>query len=69
MLTTTDSLRQIEIIQTLYVDKASAGLKEFMRIRGGNAVKWRKFMLKEKQTLIEKRPWILSVLTQQGIIA
>jgi hypothetical protein len=68
VLTTTDSLRQIEIIQTLYVDKASAGLKEFMRIRGGNAVEWRKFMLKEKQSLIEKRPWILSALTQQGII-
>lgn len=68
LLTTTDSLRQIEIIQTLYVDKASAGLKEFMKLRGGNAVEWRKFMLKEKQSLIEKRTWILSVLTQQAII-
>jgi hypothetical protein len=68
VLTTTDSLRQIEIIQSLYVDKATAGLKEFMKLRGGNAVEWRKFMIKEKQSLIEKRPWILSAMTQQGII-
>jgi uncharacterized protein YjaZ len=68
VLTTSDSLKQIEIIQTLYVDKASAGLKEFMILRGGNAVEWRKFMLNEKQLLIEKRPWILSARTQQAII-
>jgi hypothetical protein len=68
VLTTTDSLKQIEIIQTLYVDKASKGLKDFMEMRGGNTLEFRKFMLTEKQSLIEKRPWILSAQIQEGTL-
>jgi hypothetical protein len=68
VLTTIDSVKQIDFINKLYVDKASNGLREFMELRGGNAIEWRKFILKEKQNLIEKRPWIMSVLKQQPII-
>lgn len=68
VFTTVDSSKQIKIIQDLYVNKASAGLKEFMELRGGNAIEWRKFILKEKQSLLEKRPWIMSVLKQQPLI-
>ena len=66
--TTTDSSKQMAFIKTLYVDKASAGLKEFMELRGGNAVEWRKFMLNDTKNLIEKRPWIMTVLQQQATI-
>jgi uncharacterized protein YjaZ len=68
VLTTPDSIKQIEFINELYVDKASKGLKEFMVLRGGNVIDWKKLMLTEKQSLIEKRPWILSVLKQQSLI-
>ena len=68
VLTTTDSSKQMAFIKTLYVDKASAGLKEFMELRGGNAVEWRKFMLNDRKSLIEKRPWIMTVLQQQATI-
>ena len=68
VLTTTDTLKQIEFISKLYVDKASKGLKKFMELRGGNSIEWRKFITKQKQSIIEKRPWIMSVLKQQAII-
>lgn len=48
VLTTTDTLKQNEFISKLYVDKASKGLKEFMELRGGNSIEWRKFITKEK---------------------
>lgn len=68
VLTTSDTLKQIEFINKLYIDKASKGLREFMELRGGNSAEWRKFMLKEQQSLIEKRPWIMSVINQKPII-
>lgn len=68
VMTTTDTSKQAAFIQRLYVDKASKGLKEFMEIRGGNTSKWRKFIEQEKSALIEKRPWILSVLNQEDEI-
>lgn len=37
---TVDSARQIEFIQTLYIDKASKGLKEFIRLRNFKAAEW-----------------------------
>lgn len=68
VLNTTDSIKQIEFINKIYVAKASKGLKEFMELRGGNSVEWRKLILKEKISLNEKRPWIMSVLSQQSTI-
>jgi hypothetical protein len=37
--TTTDTGRQVNIMQSLYIDKASAGLKEFMQLRPFDAGK------------------------------
>jgi len=68
VLTTIDSVKQIDFVNKLYVEKASKGLRKFMELRGGNSNEWRKFILKEKQILIEKRPWIMSVLKQQPLI-
>ena len=67
--TTTDSARQIYFINKLYVEKASAGLKAFMELRGGNTADWRTMMLRDKAKLTEIRPWILAVQAQEPIIA
>ena len=42
--TTNDSLKQIEFIKKLYVDKATKGLKAFMAVRDYNAVLWVKLI-------------------------
>jgi hypothetical protein len=68
VLTTSDSVKQITFIKELYEDKASKGLQQFMKLRDGNAVSWRNLILKEKANLIQKRPWIMSVLKQQPLI-
>ncbi|MBC3788825.1 hypothetical protein [Spirosoma utsteinense] len=65
VMTTKDTLKQADFVQKLYVDKASVGLKEFMELRGGSTQTWRKFIEDNKSSLIEKRPWILSVLSQE----
>ena len=65
VMTTTDTAKQAAFIQKLYVDKASKGLKEFMGLRGGNTTKWRQFINHNEAVLVEKRPWILSVLDQR----
>jgi hypothetical protein len=67
-VTTTDSIKQVGFLNTLYVDKASQGLKFFIKMRNLKTNDWRNFILKEKQNLIEKRPLIMSVLTQQPLI-
>ncbi|WP_461109981.1 hypothetical protein [Spirosoma koreense] len=64
-MTTRDTAQQAAFIRRLYVDKASQGLKEFMELRGGSTANWRAFMEKDKMVLLEKRPWILSVLEQE----
>lgn len=66
--TTSDTVKQLAFIQKLYVDKASSGLNEFMELRGGNTSKWRKYMEENKASLLEKRPYILSVLDQEAEI-
>jgi len=65
VVATSDTSKQLALIQQLYVDKASSGLKEFMELRGGNTREWRNFIVKNQLALQEKRPHILSVLTQQ----
>ena len=42
--TTNDSLKQIEFIQKLYVDKGTKGLKSFMVLREYNAILWVKLI-------------------------
>jgi hypothetical protein len=68
VLTTKDTIKQENFIQEIYVNRASEGLKKFMELRGGNTIKWRKFINNNTQSLIEKRPYILSVLTQEKVI-
>lgn len=65
VLTTKDTVKQLAYIQQLYVDKASAGLKKFMELRGGNTSKWREYIVNNEADLKQKRPWILSVLSQE----
>lgn len=65
VFTTNDSAKQIALIKSLYEDRATAGLKKFMELRGGNAVLWRKWMLSDSASIAKKRPWILSVLNQE----
>ncbi|AQG82194.1 hypothetical protein [Spirosoma montaniterrae] len=66
VMTTTDTAKQTAIIQQLYVDKASQGLRTFMELRGGTAPKWRVYIAENKEALIKKRPYILSVLNQEA---
>src|SRR5690606_14324641 len=68
VLTTTDTLKQIEYIKKIYIEPSSKGLKKFMEIRQVNASELRKFIEKEKQSLSHKRPLILSVLSQEKVI-
>lgn len=68
VLTTTDSLKKINFIKTIYENKASAGLKKFMEIRWANTQEWYNLMKNQKKLLIEKRPYIMSVLAQEPII-
>ena len=42
--TTTDSATQVAILQTMYVDKGTPGLRAFMEVRDYNAVKWVKLI-------------------------
>lgn len=65
VLTTADTAEQTAIIQRLYVNKASQGLREFMELRGGTAPKWRAYIAENKEALLRKRPYILSVLNQE----
>ena len=38
--TTTDSLKQLDILQQLYVDKGTPGLKAFMEAKGYTTAAW-----------------------------
>lgn len=68
VMTTSDTVKQLTFIKTIYEDKASAGLRKFMELRGGNSLEWYNLIKNEKSKLIEKRPFILSVLKQEPII-
>jgi hypothetical protein len=66
--TTKDSAEQVAMIQRLYADKASVGLKEFMELRGGNAKEWQAMIAESTNRLKEIRPHTLSVLEQKKIL-
>lgn len=68
VMTTSDTAKQAAFIQKLYVDKASAGLKEFMELRGGNTREWQKLINVNRAQLVEKRPFILSAINQEPAI-
>lgn len=66
--TTTDKAQQIAVIQRLYVDRGSEGLKEFMVLRGGTAEKWQEMIANDKERLAKIRPYTVSVLNQKKIL-
>lgn len=68
VMTTSDTVKQADFIQKLYVDKASVGLKEFMELRGGNTREWQKLINVNRAQLVQKRPFILSAINQEPAI-
>ncbi|MBK9511346.1 MAG: hypothetical protein IPO04_18790 [Cytophagaceae bacterium] len=45
----TDKALQLKTVQTLYVDRASQGLKDFMALGGGNTQRWLNYMIYNKK--------------------
>lgn len=64
----TSPAEQLNAIQTLYVDKASSGLKDFMALGGGNPQKWLNYIRFNKEYLVEMRPYLEAVSAQTPII-
>lgn len=59
-----NKVEQLNIVQTLYVDKASDGLKDFMALGGGTSSKWLKYILYNKDYLIKMRPYLENISSQ-----
>ncbi|MCA0363209.1 MAG: DUF2268 domain-containing putative Zn-dependent protease [Bacteroidetes bacterium] len=60
----TDKTLQLKTVQTLYVDRASQGLKDFMALGGGNTQRWLNYMLYNKKYLQGIRPNLESISGQ-----
>ncbi|MFI5150815.1 MAG: DUF2268 domain-containing putative Zn-dependent protease [Bacteroidia bacterium] len=67
-MTSQDTLKQINILQTLYVDKASEGLKDFITARNFTAKEWLQHILYEPRFWKSLRPKTLLVVKQQDQI-
>jgi hypothetical protein len=65
---TIDKAKQIDILQRLYVDRGTQGLKYFMESRGGKPEIWQKLIEQEKKRFETIRPYTLSVLDQKAEI-
>jgi hypothetical protein len=48
---TENSLKRIEILQKLYVDRGTKGLAEFMEMRGGRPDRWLPYMSMSQEKL------------------
>jgi uncharacterized protein YjaZ len=59
--TTSDTAKQINFIQTLYLDKASEGLKDFIKLRGHSANKHLYNILKYPKFWASLRPKTLEI--------
>ncbi|HLP94908.1 MAG TPA: DUF2268 domain-containing putative Zn-dependent protease [Saprospiraceae bacterium] len=55
---------QLNIVQTIYIDKASNGLKDFISLGGGNTQKWLNYILYNKEYLMVMRPYLESISSQ-----
>jgi hypothetical protein len=62
--TTTDSLRQLHYIQSMYIDKGSKGLKAFMEARNYTAAQWVQLINKYPKFWRSIRPNTLTVKTK-----
>ena len=60
----TDKALQLKTVQTLYVDRASQGLKDFMALGGGNTQRWLNYMIYNKKYLQGIRPNLESISGQ-----
>lgn len=59
---------QLKIVQTVYVDRGSEGLKTFISWNGANTERWLNYMFNAKDYLMEMRPYMESVQKQLPII-
>jgi len=66
---TKDSLQQLHYIQSLYIDKGTAGLKAFMKVRDYTAQGWVKAINKYPKFWASVRPNTLTVKTRSADIA
>ena len=66
--TTQDKEVQIDILQKLYVDRGTQGLREFMQLRGGTPERWQMFIEQDPERFEKIRPYTLSVLEQKKMI-
>lgn len=67
--TTSDSTKQINFIQTLYLDKASDGLKDFIKLREHSAKRHLSNILKYPKFWASVRPRILEIKNHTSEIA
>jgi hypothetical protein len=63
-----NKVEQLNIIQNLYVDKASDGLKDFIALGGGNTSKWLNYILYNKEYLVRIRPYLENISSQIATI-
>jgi len=61
--TTTDTVKQIDFIQRLYLDKATSGLKEFMVARQHSAKRHLADIVKNPKFWVSLRPHTLQIIT------
>ena len=59
--TTTDSMHQLKLMQTLYVDRGTEGLKAFMQARGYTTESWLALVRQSPRFWQSARPATLSV--------
>jgi hypothetical protein len=59
--TTTDSIHQLKLMQTLYVDRGTEGLKAFMQARGYTTESWLALVRQSQRFWQSARPATLSV--------
>ena len=66
--TTDNKEKQIDILQRLYVDRGTEGLKDFMEVRGGKPEIWQLFINQDKERFERIRPYTLTVMEQKKMI-
>lgn len=66
--TTSDTVRQKQFIQSLYIDKGTEGLKAFMRARDYSAKRWVELINKYPKFWASIRPNTLSINSKAGEI-
>ncbi len=68
VMRTLDEAEQLNLVQRLYVDKASSGLKDFMALGGGTTSRWLNYMRYNQAYLNEMRSYMTGVEKQATVI-